>query len=302
MASRRVHKYGIGNDGDLVGRFFMEHVDIEAGYFHPARPEVFRDQLVWRRAGSIHVRNGLAIAESIRRDEQLLRCFFHIGDQTVDHTFGYRSAEHVIGRVLRGRPMRNLRYHWRSMLWDRRPLLEAARWRLHLRRDIPPASGRDGVWRLRLTAEPSPNPSSRVLLSSTRDRFGVPRVALDWRINAEDSSHVQRSIDLFAQDVRQLGLGSVEVRPPAEWPIRGTYHQMGTTRMSSDPARGVVDANCRVHGMANLYVAGSSVFPTAGSGTPTLMIFALTLRLAEHLADRVRRESLSSVAGAAGPA
>ena len=58
---------------------------------------------------------------------------------------------------------------------------------------------------------------------------------------------------------------------------------MGTTRMSADPAQGVVDADCRVHGMANLYVAGSSVFPTCGSANPTLTIVALALRLAAHL-------------------
>lgn len=137
-----------------------------------------------------------------------------------------------------------------------------------------------------MTAEPSPNPASRVLLSRARDRFGVPRVALDWRINAEDYVHVRRSIDLFAQDVGLLGLGRVEVKPSSEWPTRGTYHHMGTTRMHADPKRGVVDAECRVHGVSNLYVAGSSVFPTAGTGTPTLTIFALTLRLAQHLADQ----------------
>jgi choline dehydrogenase-like flavoprotein len=58
---------------------------------------------------------------------------------------------------------------------------------------------------------------------------------------------------------------------------------MGTTRMSGDPRYGVVDRNCRVHGMSNLFVAGSSVFPTAGSGTPTLTLVALSLRLADHL-------------------
>ena len=63
---------------------------------------------------------------------------------------------------------------------------------------------------------------------------------------------------------------------------------MGTTRMSNDPLRGVVDRNCKVHDVENLYVAGSSVFPTSGSANPTLTLVALTLRLAGHLKDRLR--------------
>ena len=78
-----------------------------------------------------------------------------------------------------------------------------------------------------------------------------------------------------------------------EWPVDptvsnhpiGGYHHMGTTRMSADPALGVVDADCRVHGYGNLYVAGSSVFPTGGWANPTLTILALVLRLAAHLRD-----------------
>jgi choline dehydrogenase-like flavoprotein len=65
--------------------------------------------------------------------------------------------------------------------------------------------------------------------------------------------------------------------------VAGGWHHMGTTRMSDDPKRGVVDADCRVHGLSNLFVAGSSVFPTAGSGTPTLTLVALALRLADTL-------------------
>jgi choline dehydrogenase-like flavoprotein len=70
--------------------------------------------------------------------------------------------------------------------------------------------------------------------------------------------------------------------------VNGGWHHMGTTRMSDDPKRGVVDRHCRVHGMENLYVAGSSVFPTSGSANPTLTLVALTLRLADHLKERFK--------------
>ena len=67
----------------------------------------------------------------------------------------------------------------------------------------------------------------------------------------------------------------------------GGYHQMGTTRMSGDERTGVVDANCRVHGLENLYVAGSSVYPTGSNINPTLTLVALALRLSDHLKNRI---------------
>jgi choline dehydrogenase-like flavoprotein len=220
---------------------------------------------------------------------------FHIGDLTVDHTWGYRSAVHVLEQLRRGRRVHNLRYHIQNMLWDRVPLIAAAKWRLHLTRSVPNASGRQGLLPLRLTAEPSPNPASRVTLAREQDCFGVPRVALDWSINAADYRHVRRSLALFEHDITTLGLGEMQMQPESRWAVRGTYHHMGTTRMSEEPGRGVVDANCRVHGIDNLYVAGSSVFPTAGSGTPTLMIVALAIRLAEHLCSRLAAGALPGV-------
>ena len=69
--------------------------------------------------------------------------------------------------------------------------------------------------------------------------------------------------------------------PPAT--THGGYHHMGTTRMHSDPKQGVVDPNCQVHDVANLYIAGPSVFPTGGYANPILTIVALSVRLADHI-------------------
>jgi choline dehydrogenase-like flavoprotein len=69
--------------------------------------------------------------------------------------------------------------------------------------------------------------------------------------------------------------------------IVGNFHHLGTTRMAADARRGVVDENCRLHETENLYVAGSSVFPSAGFANPTLTIVALAIRLADHLKHRL---------------
>jgi choline dehydrogenase-like flavoprotein len=144
--------------------------------------------------------------------------------------------------------------------------------------------------RVNVTAilQPEPNPESRITLSSERDAVGVRRSRLDWRLTADDLRSVRRTMEIFASAVGHAGAGRVQLLHGAnggEWPeeTRGGWHHMGTTRMSEDPRHGVVDRDCRVHGVPNLFVAGSSVFPTSGSGSPTLTLVALALRLADHL-------------------
>ncbi len=143
---------------------------------------------------------------------------------------------------------------------------------------------------LLLTArfEPAPNPDSRVTLIPERDEVGMPRAELDWRLSTSDRHAVRRSMEIVAAEIGRAGVGRVRIlfeEEGTEWPgdLAGGFHHMGTTRMSADPTQGVVDGDCRVHGLANLYVAGSSVFPTGGSSNPTMLIVALALRLADHL-------------------
>jgi choline dehydrogenase-like flavoprotein len=140
--------------------------------------------------------------------------------------------------------------------------------------------------------EQAPNPDSRVSLAAERDEFGMRRVQLDWRLTELEKHSVVRTLELLGAELGRTGLGRLRIEiddDPTSWPadLAGGWHHMGTTRMSDDPARGVVDRNCLVHGMDNLYVAGSSVFTTAGSGTPTMTIVALTLRLTDHLREQL---------------
>jgi choline dehydrogenase-like flavoprotein len=136
--------------------------------------------------------------------------------------------------------------------------------------------------------DPAPNPDSRIRLGTERDALGIRRAELHWALSPIDHFSVIRTLELIGAEVGRLGIGRVQVLLDDDddaWPddLAGGWHHMGTTRMSEDPTRGVVDADLKVHGIDNLYVAGSSVFPTAGSGTPTMTIVALALRLAEHL-------------------
>lgn len=143
------------------------------------------------------------------------------------------------------------------------------------------------------TAGQRPLRDSRILLDDTLDARGVPRARVDWRIDAADFQGVLDSLDLLGRHVAGQGLGRLRRREfhvpaPGEALATGMHH-IGTTRMARDEREGVVDRDGRVFGTQDLYVAGSSVFPTSGYANPTLTLVALALRLAEHLADREAR-------------
>jgi choline dehydrogenase-like flavoprotein len=147
---------------------------------------------------------------------------------------------------------------------------------------------------LRAMVEQAPNRNSRVRLSDERDAFGLRRVVLDWRLAPIDK-RTMRAIGLEVG--KYFALTNVGRARLVDWLLArddavpglregeqvGAYHHMGTTRMARTPEEGVVDPDCRMFAVPNLYVAGSSVFPTVGHANPTLTIVQLTLRLAEHL-------------------
>src|SRR5262249_5751094 len=137
-----------------------------------------------------------------------------------------------------------------------------------------------------LEGEQSPNPTSRVTLSDAIDALGMRRAVLDWQIDPLDCSNLYKTVMELARRVGAAGLGRmlVSLKHGDELSqILTNWHHMGTTRMHDDPRQGVVDRNCAVHGLANLFIAGSSVFPTGGRANPTITIVALAIRLADHL-------------------
>jgi choline dehydrogenase-like flavoprotein len=138
-------------------------------------------------------------------------------------------------------------------------------------------------------AEQVPDPESRLLLSDRVDALGMPLARIDWRVSPLEIRSIRRLGEVIAEEFRAAGLPEPQLE---RWIRDGDdqaarfedhAHPIGATRMATSPDRGVVDTNCEVYGVRGLYVAGSSVFPTTGHANPTLMIVALTLRLAAHL-------------------
>jgi choline dehydrogenase-like flavoprotein len=226
-----------------------------------------------------------------------------------------RLAEGVMVATGRGRRAEGLLdahaylIHWRRPdLWDRDGVLAWLDLAWALRNRDAPAGAPLVYWRalagvpellravgdarrhprrmaLRVGLESPADPANRVTLSERRDRFGVPMARVEWRVGEPERASFDRYLADLASAASAEGWGPVRYPLGSGWPdrIEGAAHHMGTTRMHVDPAQGVVDANCRVHGFDDLFVAGSSVFPTYGYANPTLTIVALALRLADHL-------------------
>jgi choline dehydrogenase-like flavoprotein len=151
-----------------------------------------------------------------------------------------------------------------------------------------------------ITCEQVPNADSRILLTDKDDELGQPRIKLDWRISDDDRMAMREAALEFGRYLIHANIGRLNVNPAilsAAEPLQGwtalggafgaAGHQMGGARMSSNAADGVVDKDCRVWDVNNLYVAGSAVFRTSGQATPTLTITQLALRLADTLNRRL---------------
>ena len=146
---------------------------------------------------------------------------------------------------------------------------------------------------LRYHAEHLPNRDSRVILSDERDAFGLPRLVIDFRYTLADVEPLIRAHESFAGWLAGTGLGTLDWSVRADERVahimsqsKDGRHQIGTTRMGETPKTGVVDKDCRVFGVANLFVAGTSIFCTSGHANPTLTAVALAMRLAHKLTTK----------------
>ncbi|GAB6900428.1 FAD-dependent oxidoreductase [Kineosporia succinea] len=288
---------GLGNTKDQVGRYWMEHPLVRGGMLL-ARPGAKLGERLklydahWQ--GSTKMMAKLSVAPDRMRREGLLStsCLFlprHevIAGSAVQAYTEIRSPSGRGSGLLHQAALgARIALGAKNLLTARRaiaeqPGLDLSGW------SRQPDAGRFRVFEIVHQTEQSPDPDNRITLDrDTRDRFGRPVPVLNWHWSAEDRRRITRSRNLYAQAFSEAGLGEFA---QTDWDggqprlLGGNHHHLGGVRMSPDPATGVVDADARVHEVPNLFVAGSSVFPTGGSVNPTLTIVALSLRLGAHL-------------------
>ncbi len=262
LASNGVARGGVGNQHDLVGRYFADHPHAPVAL--ASLPELRTRSSLYslrRHVRGTSVRGVFVTGERMMRSELTLRFSASVDriedDPYVDRDSDAEKRAEGIGRNLGA-----------------------------LEQGLTGGGKRD-VFSLFMRAEQAPNRDSRVTLSDELDPLGLPRARLDWRLGELDLASITRSVRALARAFGAAGIGHVYSRPEQEegfWDrIEGGFHHMGTARMHDDARRGVVDRDCRVHDVANLYLAGSCVFPTTGFANPTLTIVALAARLARHL-------------------
>jgi choline dehydrogenase-like flavoprotein len=254
---------GIGNAQDLVGRYFMDHLDLECGYYVAEKEtwpyddtNIFMSPtpefMAQEKIGNGRLELEPANAEGSATSRWVKKHIVCADDMITDFVKRFYDVS-------------------------------------------CPKDFFDGGY-LKVESEQVPNPDSRVFLSDDTDRFGLRRVALDWRIADIDRRTIKSLVVAVGSYLAAKKYGNVRL---ADWLLDDSrpmpsvangekwggaaYHHMGTTRMGRTPTEGVVDENCRVFGVDNLFVAGSSVFSTGGQSNPTLTIVQLTLRLGEHL-------------------
>ncbi len=284
LVSNERETAGLGNQADLVGRFFMDHPYPMVGRLLLADPEDER----WAAYctdyyGDKHLSaNGiLSPVRSILEQEQLLHCV--IGFEAIPPgSEGWIALRRIFHKE-DTYPKQIAADLWRVISGIEGIGEDAYQ---KLRHGSIPFS----MFNIQCLGQQAPNPESRVTLGEKRDALGMPETKLDLRLSEIDKRSINRTVQLFVQELGKKGLGRAQINFH-DWPPHFYYgnHHMGTTRMDADPKRGVVDSNCRIHNIKNLYIAGSSVFPTSGSANPTLTIVALALRLADHV-----KQSMSS--------
>jgi choline dehydrogenase-like flavoprotein len=280
LNSDRVIPAGLGNQNDLVGRFFMEHISVVGAEVLDLKRDGWERAYDFLSDGDRQVRCGLTASFEMQEQKHILNSMLMFGQSTAVRLFaeGYRSLAALRQQIARGEFPDHLGRHLYNMVTDIDGIVRGIYEKV------------DSTVYIDIEAEQSPNRDSRVVLATERDPLGLRRANLDWRLCALDKRSIRALLELTGQELGRMGLGRLQMQ---EWiaqddnvwgdDTHGAWHHMGTTRMASDPSQGVVDANCQLFGTANLHIAGSSVFATGGCATPTLSLTALALRLADRL-------------------
>ncbi len=285
LLSDAVETHGLGNSHDLVGRYFMQHPHVWVASVLANDPEAIRSFSGGHDRLGARVKPGIVITAQAQEQYQILNYSATV-DPVPDTGSGYSVLRRMLQNVKRG----NWPDEFGGKLWTVITDLDSVAGGFYERargRRYRPL-GKEIILYVRSAQQP--NPDSRIRLSEQRDQLGFRKITADWRCTELDKRTLRLATQLIGEEFGRLGLGRIKIHDwlladNAEWPkdLWGFGHHMGTTRMAVDPNNGVVDKNCRVHTVENLYIAGSSVFPTGGYVNPTLTIVALTLRLSDQL-------------------
>lgn len=320
LASRSAGEAGLGNAHDQVGRNYLCHIAGTIGEvrFNQQNTTVFHGYE--RSWDGVYCRRRLALNPQVQRERGVANIVMRLHHARLPdpaHGRGILSAIYLAkpfisyeyskrlhgGETLGpGGYLRHVGNILREPFGTAGFLLNWLKVRTFAERKFPSliVAPRNAVFSLDVHSEQVPNPESRITLGAARDVLGMPQVRVDWRYRPKDFETVSVALALLKADLAAQQLGNLsyeEDEIPAAMLRDGAYggHHIGTTRMSDDPRQGVVNRDGQVHGIDNLYIAGSSVFPTSSQANPTFTIIAFALRQAEHLLRRLQPSAVSVI-------
>ncbi|MEP6296371.1 MAG: GMC oxidoreductase [Ilumatobacter sp.] len=300
---------GIGNRHDNVGRYHMDHLRTVGGRLTPHDPALIDgmgefdiradvdDPTTWRMGRLTPTPAAMARLELPHSAAQLLP---KLAQPELEAVSAAKDAVRSLPRLRRPIRTAGLRDVLPGLA---RVATTAARMSIAQRR-IPPRTdagwsglaGSRGPWgsfAVEHQVEQFPDPDNRLYLDDRCDEFGRRRISLDWKWSRAEMDGLQRTQQLFVDAFERSGVATYDPvpwsTPPELTTPGGSFHPSGGTRMHASPRHGVVDADCQVHDWSNLFVAGSSTFPTVGYANPTLTIIALSLRLGDETSGRLRK-------------
>jgi len=294
LLSNKVQKNGLGNANDLVGRYYMDHLDAWAGaiqliYDMPIKSMYF--DLRTHIASFPAAKFGALLTPTLStlNDNKLSNFRFIISPAKTSK--GIDSSRYIAHEMGAGHLPDNLGVHLKNVLSDIESVANVGlKTVFNSQNDffkVQPFSGKlVSKVTLDLNMEQIPNRNSRVMLSSEKDFFDQNRIKLDWQVTRDDQFAALKAVEILAAECGKYNIGRVfmpDSIKDGEVDFGISSHHIGTTRMADSARTGVVNSDCKVHDIDNLFVSSSSVFPTSGWANPTLTITALALRLADHL-------------------
>ena len=288
LASNSQLKKGIGNVNDQVGRYFMEHPEISAAELWLSKS---RQMDLYLLTKSRRPRAELAFTEKLQSELKILN-----GTVSLSPLVSARNIKPNIETWQDENPITNRK----NKIVQSKSLWEKIRNRINTINQSS-EKGLDRAFQLYIRLEQSPNPNSRVTLDFEKDSLDVPRANLHWELTSLETDSLHKIFKVLGSQFGISDIGRIKLfdfmlnKNSSENPkFSGGWHHIGTTRMHENPKQGVVDANCKVHGIDNLFIAGSSCFPTSGAANPTLTIVALSIRLSDYIKRIISKPHLIS--------
>ena len=288
LASRRHQPNGVGNSHDQLGRYFHDHIGVNAGIVPvTGLPAIVKAFAPYLRNSTLHTPK-IEATSNWRAHHGALSIMAHFPIEEPDDS-GVAAVRSILRSLQHGK------LNWAALTQLPQNFGEIAHLAWSAKVDRRRAISKRAHVRLNLDCEQWPDSENRITLSEHKDALSMPIARLHWRPGERERCTLAAYSDTVNALFRHMNIDLPHWRPELKVPgeawlkyASDTFHMMGGSRMGINPTNSVVDRNLRVHGIDNLWIASCSVFPTGGSSNPTFTMMALTLRLADVLTQRLQ--------------